>query len=191
MLFFNCSFVFEAMRRCKCRDEGDSLRGSILYRILNRGAQGTQLETAAARRRVCCCASARKLVTTRAPLLMFTAASQVLAKTFGFLKNLACFRALPTGDQLLLVRHSWAPLLVVGLVQDSVHFDTQPSLLHAILTHRRGDASAGTRRVEDPGVPAGVAEGIQMFLVRCSGLRMSVKEFALIKGATLFTPGRN
>lgn len=194
MLFSNSSFVVEVMSCSKCRDEEESLRGSILYSILNRGAprRGTQLETAAAHRHLCYCASASKLVTIRAPLLMFTAASQVLAKTFRFLKNVACFRGLPTGDQLLLVRHSWAPLLVVGLVQDSVHFDTvemrRPSLLHAILTHRREDTSAGT---EDPGVPVGVAEGIQMFLVRCSGLRMSVKEFALVKGAILFTPGRS
>lgn len=195
MLFSNCSLVVEVMSCCKCRDEEDSSRGSILYSILNRGAlrRGTQLESAAAQRHLCYCASASKLVTIRAPLLMFTAASQVLAKTFRFLKNVACFRGLPTGDQLLLVRHSWAPLLVVGLVQDSVHFDTvetrrRPSLLHAILTHRREDTSAGT---EDPGVPVCVAEGIQMFLVRCSGLRMCVKEFALVKGAILFTPGRN
>lgn len=193
MLFSNCIFVVEVMSCCKSRDE-DSLRGSILYSLLNRGAprRDTQLERAAAHGHRCSCASAGKLVTVRAPLFTFTAASQVLAKTFRFLKNVACFRGLPTGDQLLLVRRSWAPLLVVGLVHDSVRFDTvetrRPSLLHAILTHRREDTSAGT---EDPGVPVGVAEGIQMFLAWCGGLRMSVKEFALVKGAILFTPGRN
>lgn len=193
MLFPYASFVVEVMSRCKCREEEDPLRGSILYNILTRGAprRGTPLEIAAAHH-LCSCASPSKLVTIRAPLLMFTAASQVLAKTFKFLKHVACFRGLPTGDQLLLVRHTWAPLLVVGLVQDSVRFDTvetrRPSLLHAILIHRGEDTWAGT---EDPGVPAAVAEGIQMFLVRCSGLRMSVKEFALVKGAILFTPGTN
>lgn len=170
------------------------MRGSILYSLLHRGAprRRTQLETAAAHRRLRSCASASELVTIRAPLLMFTAASQVLGKTLRFVKTVACFRALPPADQLLLLRHSWAQLLVVGLVQDSVRFDTvetpRPSLLHAILTHRRGDTAAGT---EEPGVPVGVAERIQMFLGRCSRLRMSVKEFALVRGAILFTPGRN
>lgn len=183
------------MSCCKCRERAEAARESILYSILNRGAapqRGAQLETAAANRHLCSCTSASKLVTMRAPLLMFTAASQVLAKTFRFLKKVACFQGLPPGDQLLLVRHSWAPLLLVGLVQDSVHFDTvetrQPSLLHAILTHHRQDTMAKT---EDPGVPVGVAEGIQMFVERCRRLRMSVKEFGLVKGAIIFTPGRN
>lgn len=194
MLFSHGSFVVAAMPCWKRRDEEEPLRGSILYSLLHRGPLRwrTQLETAAAHRRLRFCVSASKLVTTRAPLLMFTAASQVLAKTLSFLKTVACFRALPTADQLLLLRHSWAPLLVLGLVQDSVRFDTvetpRPSLLHAILTHRRDDTPAGT---EEPGVPMGVAERIQMFLGRCSGLRMSVKEFALVRGAILFTPGRN
>ncbi|XP_003966470.2 nuclear receptor subfamily 0 group B member 1-like [Takifugu rubripes] len=175
---------------CKRREGGDAARGSILYSILKRGAprRGRQLEAAAARRPWCTCASACKLVTIRAPVLMFTAASQVLAKTFRFLKNVACFRGLPAGDQRLLVRHRWAPLLVVGLVQDSVHFDTvetrRPSLLHTILTRHKKDTSAGAG---DPGVPVGVAEGIQAFLVRCRGLGMSANEFALVKGALLFS----
>lgn len=173
----------------KCKEEEDTSRGSILYSILSRGGQ---LEAAAAHRHLCSCASACKLVTVQAPLLMFTAASHVLAKTFRFLKNVACFRGLPKGDQRLLVHHRWAPLLLVGLVQDSVHFDTvetrPKSLLHTILTHRKEDTSAGTG---DPGVPVGVADQIQMCLVRCRGLRMSVTEFALVKGAILFSAGRN
>lgn len=179
---------------CKCREGEDAGRGSILFSILNRRAprRGAQLGRAAAHRPLCTCALACKLVTIRAPFQMFTAASQVLAKTFRFLNNVACFRGLPTGDQRLLVRHRWAPLLLVGLVQDSVHFDTvetrRPSLLHTILTRRKEDTSAGTG---DPGVPVGVAEGIQVFLVRCRGLRMSVNEFALVKGAILFSAGRN
>lgn len=194
MIFSHTSALGRVMSCCKCREGEEAARGSILYSILKRGAprRGGQLETAAAHRPVCTCASACKLVTIRAPVLMFTAASQVLAKTFRFLKNVACFRGLPTGDQRLLVRHRWAPLLVVGLVQDSVHFDTvetrRPSLLHTILTRYKTDTSAGTG---DPGVPFGVAEGIQVFLVRCRGLRMSVNEFALVKGALLFSAGRN
>lgn len=184
----------ESCRVVNAERGGDAARGSILYSILKRGAprRGRQLERAAARRPWCTCASACKLVTLRAPVLMFTAASQVLAKTFRFLKNVACFRGLPAGDQRLLVRHRWAPLLVVGLVQDSVHFDTvetrRPSLLHTILTRHKKDTSAGAG---DPGVPVGVAEGIQVFLVRCRGLGMSATEFALVKGALLFSAGRN
>ncbi|XP_072235658.1 nuclear receptor subfamily 0 group B member 1-like [Leuresthes tenuis] len=153
---------------------------SILYSLLNRDSQ-----TAAAHQ-LCACASVRKRVAIRAPQLVYKAASDVLIKTFRFVKNVPCFRGLPAEDQLRLVRNSWAPLLVLGLVQDSVDFDTvetqQPSLLHRILTHDKGG------RDYDPGVPVGDVEGVKMVLVMCRGLKMSVTEFAFLKGAILFSP---
>lgn len=177
------------MWRCECPEPEDAARSSILYSILNRGAECRhgRLEATAAPQ-PSSCASKRKLVALRAPRLVFRAASEVLQKTFRFVKNVPCFRGLPAEDQLRLVRHSWAPLLVLGMVQDSVDFDTvetrQPSLLHMILTQ---SATAG---VLDSGVPISDAEGIQMFLVSCRGLRISVKEYAFLKGVILFTPGK-
>lgn len=183
------------MSCCECREQQDAARGSILYSILNRGAPCPRghLETAAAQQ-VCSCASKSKLVAIRAPRLVFKAASEVLVKTFRFVKNVPCFRGLPAEDQLRLVRHSWAPLLVLGMVQDSVDFDTvetrQPSLLHMILTHSKERQQSTPTEIQDPGVPVSAAEGIKMFLVRCRGLRISVKEYAFLKGAILFTPGK-
>ncbi|XP_042261065.1 nuclear receptor subfamily 0 group B member 1-like [Thunnus albacares] len=174
-----------------CCDAGreDTARGSILYSIL-RGADCPQRRVeAAATHRLCSCASNRKLVVTRAPQLVFKAASEVLVKTFRFVKSVPCFRGLPAEDQLRLVRNSWAPLLVLGMVQDAVDFDTvetqQPSLLHRILTHSEEHTPT---EIQDPGVPVGDVEGIKMFLVKCRGLRISVKEYAFLKGAILFTP---
>ena len=156
---------------------------SILYSLLNRDSQ-----TAAAQQ-LCACVSMRKRLAIRAPQLVYKAASDVLVKTFRFVKNVPCFRGLPAEDQLRLVRNSWAPLLVLGLVQDSVDFDTietqQPSMLHRILTHDKGG------RDHDPGVPVGDVEGVKMVLVMCRGLKMSVTEFAFLKGAILFSPGEN
>lgn len=183
------------MSCCEYRDQEDAARGSILYSILNRGAPCPQghLETAAARQ-LCSCAPQRKLVAIRAPRLVFKAASDVLVKTFRFVKNVPCFRGLPAEDQLRLVRHSWAPLLVLGMVQDSVDFDTvdkrQPSLLHMILTHSKERQQSTPVEVQDPGVPVSAAEAIKMFVVRCRGLRISVIEYAFLKGAILFTPGK-
>lgn len=183
------------MWRCECPEPEYAARGSILYSILNRGAacRHGRLETTAAPQ-PCSCASKRKLVALRAPRLVFRAASEVLQKTFRFVKNVPCFRGLPVEDQLRLVRHSWAPLLVLGMVQDSVDFDTvetrQPSLLHMILTHSEERQQSATAGVLDPGVPVSAAEGIQMFLVSCRGLRITVKEYAFLKGVILFTPGK-
>ncbi|KAM9836024.1 nuclear receptor subfamily 0 group B member 1-like [Aulostomus maculatus] len=157
-----------------CEDAG---RGSILFSILNRRAEA---------QRTCSCAPVRKLVAIRSPYAVFQSASEVLVKTFRFVKNVPCFRGLPVGDQLRLVRSSWAPLLVLGLVQDDVDLDTvetqQPGLLHRILTHSSGE-------VRDPGVPVTDVEGIQMFVGACRELRISVKELAFLKGAVLFTSG--
>uniref|UniRef100_UPI0037E7F565 nuclear receptor subfamily 0 group B member 1-like n=1 Tax=Semicossyphus pulcher TaxID=241346 RepID=UPI0037E7F565 len=180
------------MSCCECMDRGDAARGSILFSILNGGALSPQeqLERAANKHQLCSCASKRKLVAIRAPRLVFKSASEVLVKTFRFVKHVPCFRGLPAEDQLRLVRSSWAPLLVLGMVQDSVDFDTvetqQPSLLHKILTHKI--LTHNPTEIEDPGVPVSDAEGIKMFLVRCSGLRISVKEYAFLKGALLFSP---
>ncbi|XP_047432121.1 nuclear receptor subfamily 0 group B member 1-like [Mugil cephalus] len=171
----------------ECRGGEDAAQGSILYRILNRGALGPRGRTEpAAVQQLCSCALSNKLVSIRAPQLVFKAATEVLVKTFRFVKSVPCFRGLPAEDQLRLVRNSWAPLLVLGLVQDSVDFDTvetqQPSLLHRILTHDKdGD-------VRDSGVPVGDVEGIKRFLVKCRRLRISVKEYAFLKGAILFSP---
>ncbi|XP_008300586.1 nuclear receptor subfamily 0 group B member 1-like [Stegastes partitus] len=180
------------MSCCECKGTEDTGQGSILYSILNRGARCPQgrAETPAAHQ-LCPCASKRKLVAIRAPQLVFKAASEVLVKTFRFVKNVPCFRGLPAEDQLRLVRNSWAPLLVLGLVQDSVDFDTvetqQPSLLHRILTHDKERQQRSAAEIQDPGVPVGDVEGIKMFLVKCRGLRISVKEYAFLKGAILFT----
>ncbi|XP_041637372.1 nuclear receptor subfamily 0 group B member 1-like [Cheilinus undulatus] len=155
-------------------------RSSILFSLLNRDSESPRRL-----KQPCSCSPRTKLVSIRAPHSVFKAASEVLVKTFRFVKHVPCFRGLPAGDQLRLVRSSWAPLLLLGMAQDCVDLDTvetqQPSLLHKILTH-------SANRFQEPGVPAGDAEGIRMFVERCRGLRISVREYALLKGAVLFNP---
>ncbi|KAM3585117.1 uncharacterized protein V6R79_008034 [Siganus canaliculatus] len=181
------------MSCCQRAERADAARGSILYSILNRGSRHPQCHAeTVATHQLCSCASKRKLVALRAPRLVFKAASEVLVKTFRFVKNVPCFRGLPAADQLRLVRKSWAPLLVLGMVQESVDFDTvetpQPSLLHMILTHSKERQERAAIEIQHPGVPVRDAEGIKLFLMRCRGLRISVKEYAFLKGAILFTP---
>ncbi|XP_071399698.1 nuclear receptor subfamily 0 group B member 1-like [Centroberyx affinis] len=176
-----------------CKGGEEAGQGSILYSILNRGTQCPpgRLDTVSAHQ-ACSCASKRKLVAIRAPHAVFKAASEVLLKTFRFVKNVPCFRGLPAEDQRRLVRNSWAPLLVLGMVQDSVDFDTvethQPSLLHRILTRSKERQQHAPNEVQDPGVPVTDVQGIQMFLIKCRGLGISVKEYAYLKGTVLFNP---
>ncbi|XP_030006747.1 nuclear receptor subfamily 0 group B member 1-like [Sphaeramia orbicularis] len=169
------------MSCCESQCGGDTGQSSILFNILNRDPQCREDPSAAAAHPHCSCAPKRKLVTVRSPQVVLKAASEVLLKTFRFVKNIPCFRGLPAPDQLRLVRNSWAPLLVLGMVQDRVDFDTvesrEPSLLHRILTHSRDD---------EPGVAVGDVDGIKLFVVKCRGLKISVKEYAFLKGAILF-----
>ncbi|XP_030608141.1 nuclear receptor subfamily 0 group B member 1-like [Archocentrus centrarchus] len=179
------------MSCCEWKSTQDTGRGSILYSILNRGSLWPQGCTGAAvAHRRCSCASRRKLV---APQSVIKAACEVLVKTFRFVKSVPCFRGLPAEDQHRLVRNSWAPLLLLGLVQESVDFDTvetqqQPSLLHKILTHDEDRQQLTANETPDPGVPLGDVQSIKMFLVKCRGLTITVKEYAFLKGAILFTP---
>ncbi|KAK1802320.1 hypothetical protein P4O66_021979, partial [Electrophorus voltai] len=95
------------------------------------------------------------------------AASAVLVKTLKFVKNVPCFRELPVDDQHVLVRSSWAPLLVLGMAQDRVDFETcdtpEPSMLQRILTGGRGKQESPQGQ-SSAGVALADVQGIQMFL---------------------------
>ncbi|KAJ3610366.1 hypothetical protein NHX12_022458 [Muraenolepis orangiensis] len=158
-----------------------------------------------------CSATRRRRGTLRAPGVTCKAASAVLVKTVRFAKNVPCFRELPEDDQLALVRSGWAALLVLGLAQDRVDFETaetsaEPSMLQRILTtgapdRRRGGGgvTAAPELSSSPGrgVAAAAAGGvclmvdiqaIKAFLKKCWTLDISTKEYAYLKGAVLFNP---
>uniref|UniRef100_A0A6J0TE51 Nuclear receptor subfamily 0 group B member 1 n=1 Tax=Pogona vitticeps TaxID=103695 RepID=A0A6J0TE51_9SAUR len=90
-----------------------------------------------------CSCGAQRRVALKSPQAACKAASAVLVKTLRFVKNVPCFQELPLDEQLVLVRSCWAPLLVLGLAQDRVHLETvettEPSMLHRILTNKRGE----------------------------------------------------
>ncbi|NXL65883.1 NR0B1 protein, partial [Chordeiles acutipennis] len=191
-----------------CRCCADSRRhSSILYSILRseeRAAtppaqQGPRRGQAA---RGCPCGSRRR-VALRSPQVACKAASAVLVKTLRFVQNVPCFQELPLEEQLLLVRSCWAPLLVLGLAQDRVHFETvesaEPSMLQRILTARR-QGEQPPPRGPAPGRPhhgpgggshlpsPGEIQALKGFLAKCWSLDISTKEYAYLKGTVLFNP---
>lgn len=178
---------------CHCSSE--RRQNSILYSILKNDSQSAQLGNQpraprlAVSMRACACGSKRK-VSLRSPQTTCKAASAVLVKTLKFVKNVPCFRELPSDDQHTLVRSGWAPLLVLGMAQDRIDFETsetqEPSMLQRILT-------SGQDKQDNQSHHGGVAltdvQGIKMFLRKCWGLDISTKEYAYLKGAILFNPG--
>ncbi|XP_007954394.1 nuclear receptor subfamily 0 group B member 1 [Orycteropus afer afer] len=148
---------------------------------------------------------AQRLVALKSPQLVCEAASAGLLKTLHFVKYLPCFQVLPLDQQLVLVRSCWAPLLLLELAQDRMHFETvetsEPSMLQRILTTRRRDAAGD----EPPLLPmsqpllaplqearqlpsAAEVQAIKGFLAKCWSLDISTKEYAYLKGTVLFNP---
>ncbi|XP_034042991.1 nuclear receptor subfamily 0 group B member 1 [Thalassophryne amazonica] len=210
---------------CRCRGASSRTNKSILYSILKSDSLGATEEQrqhslhhffhrtssssssssscapAASlqelRQQACSCGSTRRRGRLRFPQVTCKAASAVLVKTLRFVKNVPCFRELPEEDQLTLIRSSWAPLLVLGLAQDRVDFETtetvEPSMLQRILTglpDRQSDpaaAAAGTSRPA-AGVSVVDIDAIKAFLKKCWTVDISTKEYAYLKGAVLFNP---
>ncbi|RVE58273.1 hypothetical protein OJAV_G00207620 [Oryzias javanicus] len=198
------------MESCRCRGASGRSNNSILYSILkNDGAeepralqhllQKTPSSCAPSalldlHTQACSCGSTRRRGVLRSPQVTCKAASAVLVKTLRFVKNVPCFRELPEDDQLLLIRSGWAPLLVLGLAQDRVDFETtetvEPSMLQRILTglpHRQSEAQPGQSRTA-PGVSVVDIDAIRAFLKKCWSVDISTKEYAYLKGAVLFNP---
>ncbi|NXY86664.1 NR0B1 protein, partial [Alcedo cyanopectus] len=188
-----------------CRCCVDSRRhSSILYNILRSEERAASPTRPGPRRgqasRGCPCGSRRR-VALRSPQVACKAASAVLVKTLRFVQNVPCFQELPLEDQVMLVRSCWAPLLVLGLAQDRVHFETveslEPSMLQRILTTRRqgeqlpprGPAPGRPQLGPGPHLPsAGEIQAIKSFLAKCWSLDISTKEYAYLKGTVLFNP---
>ncbi|XP_026867210.2 nuclear receptor subfamily 0 group B member 1 [Electrophorus electricus] len=177
-----------------CHCSGERRQNSILYSILKNDSQSSQRGSrnprVAISMQVCACGSKKK-VALRSPQTTCKAASAVLVKTLKFVKNVPCFRELPVDDQHVLVRSSWAPLLVLGMAQDRVDFETcdtpEPSMLQRILTGGRGKQESPQGQ-SSAGVALADVQGIQMFLSKCWVLDISTKEYAYLKGAILFNP---
>ncbi|NXY90672.1 NR0B2 protein, partial [Alcedo cyanopectus] len=174
-----------ACERCRCHGE-DRHGGAILYTLLSQNLSHGRAGTGSGHQR-CQCHQPRT-VCLRTPRVTCRAASNVLVKTISFLKNLPSFHLLPREDQLLLLDSCWAPLFLLGLVQEMVTFEVMetpaPSMLKKILLD-------GRSRWQEPqwAQPTLAAvERLQCCLNTFWSLDLSPKEHAYLKGAVLFNP---
>uniref|UniRef100_A0A670Z9Z1 Nuclear receptor subfamily 0 group B member 1 n=1 Tax=Pseudonaja textilis TaxID=8673 RepID=A0A670Z9Z1_PSETE len=180
------------MDRCRCCTDSQG-QSSILYNILkseDRQQPAPQPGQGPYAPALGCSCGKQRRVALKHPQVACKAASAVLVKTLRFVKNVPCFQELPLDEQLVLVRSCWAPLLVLGLAQDRVHFETvettELSMLHTILTNKHCDEeqSSGTAKLPS----AAEIQNIKVFLAKCWSLDISTKEYAYLKGTVLFNP---
>lgn len=202
--------TMELLYRSYFCGEDHQRRSSIFYglpRSVNQthGVPDTQLE---APWWATWCAAQRP-VALKSPQVVCEAASAALLKTLRFVKYLPCFQVLPLDQQLVLVRSCWAPLLMLELAQDHLHFDTvetsEPSTLQRSLTARRRETEGHQppplsilqppQLVPPPGAEhfpsVAAVQIIKSFLAKCWSLEISTKEYAYLKGTVLFNPGKS
>lgn len=137
-----------------------------------------------------CMCQKRRTVCLQTPQITCRAASDVLMKTISFMKNLPSFQLLPREDQLSLLDSCWAPLFLLGLVQEMVTFEVietpAPSMLKRILL----DGHCKTQELQRAQPTLSSVQRLQCCLNAFWSLDLSPKEYAYLKGAILFNPGK-
>ncbi|XP_077455444.1 nuclear receptor subfamily 0 group B member 2a [Stigmatopora argus] len=131
-----------------------------------------------------CKCDPRRTVRLKRPSEICKEASAVLVKTVYFMKNLPAFKQLPPDDQFILLKNCWAPLFLLGLAQEHVDFEVEDvpadSMLKKILLRQE------EMETEQPTV-AGVSK-LKSCLKKFWSLDLSPKEYAYLKGTTIFNP---
>lgn len=104
------------------------------------------------------------------------------------MKNLPAFNQLPARDQLALLKSCWAPLFILGLAQEHVDFEVMntpaDSMLKKILLNRQESIQMEREQPTMAGVSK-LKAGLKKFWC----LDLSPKEYAYLKGTTMFNPG--
>lgn len=182
-------FPLEEITNGACSGYRDQHPHTILYNILS-GRQSGYLNSKLnhnATEHNCQCEQ-RRIVCLKDPKATCQVASSVLVKTICFVRSLPSFSQLPSGDQSSLLRHCWVPLFVLGLAQEKIVFEVtdvpNSSILRQILL---GPGLTG-KEADQPTL-AGVHK-LRTCLHQLWDLDLSPKEYAYLKGALLFNPGK-
>ncbi|XP_074539747.1 nuclear receptor subfamily 0 group B member 2a [Halichoeres trimaculatus] len=175
--------------KCYCSASSDRLSNPILFNILSqmdnsKSSQDTFNYTTIPHR---CNCEQRRTVCLKRPSEICKEASSVLVKTVHFMKNLPAFNQMPPKDQFALLKSCWAPLFILGLAQEHIDFEVMDtpadSMLKKILLNRQECPDVER---EQPTM-AGVSK-LKSCLKKFWSLDLSPKEYAYLKGTTIFNP---
>ncbi|KAM3872666.1 nuclear receptor subfamily 0 group B member 2a [Diretmus argenteus] len=176
---------------CHCSVHSDRHLNPILYNILSqmdnsKPRQNNFIYNSTGLPHRCNCET-RRTVCLKRPSEICKETSAVLVKTVHFMKNLPAFNQLPPNDQFSLLQSCWAPLFILGLAQEGVHFEVidtpADSMLKKILLNRQ---ESSQKEREQPTV-AGVSK-LKSCLKKFWSLDLSPKEYAYLKGTMIFNP---
>ncbi|XP_059411421.1 nuclear receptor subfamily 0, group B, member 2b [Carassius carassius] len=148
----------------------------LLFSILNRECDGYP-DT-----RGCHC---QRLVCLRNPETTCRVAFGVLIRTIHFMKSLPSFRKLALRDRLVLVEKRWVALFLLGLAQEHVTFEVRVVPAASIL---RNILMSGRQKSDECRPTLGGVQKLKTFLNKVWSLDLSLREFAGLKGAVLFSP---
>lgn len=134
-----------------------------------------------------CHCEQRRTVCLRDPKSTYQVASSVLVKTICFMRSLPAFSQLPTGDQLSLLTHCWVPLFVLGLAQEKIVLKVTDVPDSSILRRILLGPGLTEKETDHPTIEV---HTLKTCLLHLWNLDLSPKEYAYLKGAMLFNPGK-
>lgn len=176
--------------RCHCSANSDRLSNPILYNILSQMDNSKPSHNSFNYNSVphrCNC-DLRRTVCLKRPSEICKEASAVLVKTIHFMKNLPAFNQLPLSDQLSLLKSCWAPLFILGLAQEHVVFEVTDTPADSMLKKILLNHQESPEMEREQPTMAGVSK-LKSCLRKFWNLDLSPKEYAYLKGTTIFNPG--
>lgn len=182
-------FPVEEITHSVCSSYQDQHPHAILYNILS-GKESGYLDTKPnynATVHSCHCEQ-RRMVCLKDPTATCQSASSVLVKTICFVRSLPSFSQLPLADQSLLLRDCWVPLFVLGLAQEKIVFEVTDVPNSSILRQILLGPGLTEKQAERPTLDG--VHKLRTCLHRLWNLDLSPKEYAYLKGALLFNPGK-
>ncbi|XP_028326977.1 nuclear receptor subfamily 0 group B member 2a [Gouania willdenowi] len=174
---------------CRCSNNFDKLSNPILYNILMQmDSSKTSMRhlnyNPVAHR---CNCEVRQTVCLKRPSVVCKEASAVLVKTLHFMRNLPAFNQLPPNDQFALLQSCWAPLFILGLAQEHIDFEVTDIPADSMLKKILLNCQESPEQEKDQPTMAGVSK-LKSCIKKFWSLDLSPKEYAYIKGTTIFNP---
>ena len=112
--------------------------------------------------------------------------SDWLVKIVHFAKSQPEFTTLPHTDQVSLILHSWARILLLFMAETNFEFAVTPKSSVGDQSTSSDDES----RIPDPNTPTmRHVENIQRFISKCQGLGLDQQEYSYLKMIALFNQG--